>query len=71
MTTTMQTQPVVVTDGVPAQDDVSRTAAHLYDAETALHVARQTGVDAWVAAAYDRLHEAVVAYRSAVTGHAA
>lgn len=38
----------------------------LYDAEVALHIARQTGVDEWVTAAADRLHDAVVAYRSAL-----
>jgi hypothetical protein len=27
------------------------------------HAARQSGVDAWVAAAAQKLHEAIVAYR--------
>lgn len=35
-------------------------AAALYRAELALHVARQTEVDEWIGAAYDRLHVAVV-----------
>jgi hypothetical protein len=30
-----------------------------------LHAAHQTHVDAWVSAAYDRLHEAVVAHTQA------
>ena len=49
----------------PADDVVARAATRLYDAEIALHIARQTRVDAWVAAAYDRLHEAVCAHRAA------
>jgi hypothetical protein len=32
---------------------------HLYDAENALHAARQTHIDAWIDAAYGRLHAAV------------
>ncbi len=43
------------------REDVAR---RLYDAEVALHIARQSGVDGWVAAASDRLHEAVIAYRA-------
>jgi hypothetical protein len=39
-----------------------RAASRLHNAELALHDARQTGVDAWIAAAADRLHEAVVSY---------
>ena len=38
----------------------------LYDAETALHTAHTTHVDAWIAAAADRLHEAVEAYLAVV-----
>ena len=34
----------------------------VYDAETTLHAARQSGIDSWVAAAYDRLHESLAAY---------
>lgn len=37
----------------------------LYDAEFALHIARQSGVDDWIKAAAERLHEAIVAYQSA------
>jgi hypothetical protein len=40
-----------------------QTAQHrVHDAETTLHAARQSGIDAWVAAAYDRLHEAIIEY---------
>ena len=46
-----------------------QAATRLYEAEVALHHARQTGVDKWVAAAADRLHEAVVAHRNARADH--
>jgi hypothetical protein len=49
-------------DTKPAEDRVSDAALHLYEADFALHIARQSGIDAWVAAACDRLHEAVLAY---------
>jgi hypothetical protein len=38
---------------------VQAAACRLYDAECAVHAARQTGVDAWVAAASDALHRAL------------
>lgn len=44
---------------------VAAAERRLYDAETALHAARQSGVDAWVAAAYDRLHEAIIQHAAA------
>ncbi|MDQ1732397.1 MAG: hypothetical protein QOK10_2556 [Pseudonocardiales bacterium] len=34
----------------------------MYDAEVALHCAKQSQVQAWVDAAYRRLHEALDAY---------
>jgi hypothetical protein len=42
----------------------------MYDAEVALHIARQTGVDAWVSAAYNRLHEAIAQHSAAVAATA-
>lgn len=47
----------------------SRASAErrLYDAEVALHIARQSGVDEWTKAASERLHEAIVAYRSTLS----
>lgn len=49
-------------------DDERRTASEaLYAAENALHAARQSGIDSWIKAAGDRLHEAVVRYE-AITG---
>ena len=41
---------------------VEAAAQRLYDCECALHAARSTGVDEWIAAAADRLHKAVEAY---------
>lgn len=46
------------------QAAISEAARRLYDAEVALHIARQTGVGAWISAAYDRLHEAIVAHNA-------
>ena len=36
---------------------VDQAAVRLYDAECALHIARQTRVDLWINAAADHLHE--------------
>lgn len=47
------------------QDLVRTAAAHLYDAECALHNAHQAHVDAWITAANQKLHEAVSAYLDA------
>jgi hypothetical protein len=35
-------------------------AAQIYDAECALHAARQSGMDAWIKAAAERLHGLLV-----------
>ena len=48
------------------QAAISEAARRLYDAEIALHIARQTGVGAWIVAAYDRLHEAIVSHTAAL-----
>ena len=57
----MTTETTVAT--VAGQDRrqaaISQAARHLYDAETALHTARQSGVGAWISAAYGRLSEAI------------
>ena len=45
----------------------AHAARCLYDAETALHAARQSGVDVWITAAYDRLHDAITTYDSVTT----
>jgi hypothetical protein len=44
---------------------VAVAAQRLFDAEGALHIAHQTRVDSWIAAAYDRLHEAIMEYEAA------
>lgn len=49
-----------------ALTDCDRAARAMYDAEVALHIAHQTQVDAWIAAASDRLHEAILAHTRAV-----
>jgi len=55
----------------PSRDDLQAAAGRLYSAEVALHAARQTGIDEWVKAAADRLHEAVVRYENLLAGRAA
>jgi hypothetical protein len=65
--TTMETASVVAILDHAAEDRVKTAATRLYEAEVALHAARQSHVDSWVAAAYDRLHEAVEDYRFALT----
>jgi hypothetical protein len=44
--------------GTAKEDHAHATARYLYDAECALHIARQTHVDAWINTASDRLHQA-------------
>ena len=68
----MTTEVAAMTPQVPAgsataDEREAGAARRLYDAEIALHIARQTGVDAWISAAYDRLHEAIAAHTAAVT----
>jgi len=57
---------VAATDPDRLHAAVNAAARRLYDAETALHIARQTGVYAWIGAAYDRLHEAIADHIAAV-----
>ena len=45
---------------------VDVAAQRLYQAEVALHDAHTTHVDAWIAAAADRLHDAIETYLAAV-----
>ncbi|HEX3336750.1 MAG TPA: hypothetical protein VHS54_09835 [Jatrophihabitans sp.] len=65
MTTTASLDGSRFTTSSTAAETLIATERRLYDAETALHAAHQTHVDTWIAAAYDRLHEAVVAYTQA------
>ncbi len=47
-------------------DRIPAAARRLYDAECALHVAHQTRIDAWIAAASEKLHQAVAEHLAAV-----
>jgi hypothetical protein len=47
-------------------ENVENAARLVHDAETALHAARQSHVDAWIAAAADQLHAALANYLEAV-----
>ena len=42
--------------------DIRTAATQLFDAECALHAARQSGVDAWIAAASSKLSVAIGNY---------
>lgn len=45
--------------------DIATCACHVYDAECALHAAHQSGDDAWIAAANEKLHQALTEYLAA------
>jgi hypothetical protein len=62
--TSQHTQPHRVRSGT--DDPVTAAARHLYDAERALHDAHQSHVDAWITAAADRLHDALVEHMHAL-----
>lgn len=49
-----------MTDYEVALSDYEASCAQLYRSEQALHDAHQTGVDAWIRAAADRLHESLL-----------
>ena len=58
-------------DLVARFDNAAVGAAHaaerrMYDVEIALHAAHQSHVGAWITAAADRLHEAIVEHTAAV-----
>jgi hypothetical protein len=55
---------------VRGNDPVAVAAQHMYAAEVALHTARQSGVDSWVSAAYDRLHAAIAEHSVAARSSA-
>jgi hypothetical protein len=61
VTTLITTRTTVST----SPDRVGLAAGRLYDAEFALHAARETHVDAWIAAAYDKLHLAILEHSAA------
>ncbi|MDP9093065.1 MAG: hypothetical protein M3N95_09040 [Actinomycetota bacterium] len=79
MTTVNQVRAGVPTSSAGQDPAEAAIAAEqrMYDAEVALHLARQTRVDEWISVAYDRLHEAILKHAQAVdvanlagTGHA-
>ena len=67
---TTMTRGAAATHRTFREQRVGDAARHLYEAEFALHIARQSGIDAWIAAAYDRLHPAVVEYETALAASA-
>ena len=59
---------IVTTLPIPVRalsDRVAVAASHMYDAEFALHAAHGSHVDAWIMAASDRLHAAVLEHTAA------
>ena len=57
---------VIVADFEGRAERVSAAERRLYEAEFALHIAHQTRVDAWICAASDRLHDALVNHLAAI-----
>ena len=57
---------VIVADFEGRAERVSAAERRLYEAEFALHIAHQTHVDAWISAASDRLHDALVDHLAAI-----
>jgi hypothetical protein len=55
----------------PAGARAAAAADAMYRAELALHAARQADMDAWVAAAYERLHEAIAEHLAATAAQPA
>jgi len=60
------TSRVIVADFEGRAERLSAAERRLYEAEIALHIAHQTRVDKWIAAAADRLHDALVNHLAAV-----
>jgi hypothetical protein len=56
----------VLTASTVVCHDIRTAATQLYDAECALHAARQSGVDAWIAAASNKLSDAIGNYKLAL-----
>lgn len=63
---TITPRTCVATGSGRGGDRLRGAAEHLYEAECALHTARQSGVDSWISAAYDHLHSVVVEYEAAL-----
>ena len=54
------------TTDLSVEERVAAAADRLYCAECALHAAFESHEDGWIAAAYERLHEAIGCYDEAV-----
>jgi hypothetical protein len=50
----------------PTEDRIHAAAHRLYGAEYALHIAHQSRVSEWVAAASERLHDAITEHLAAI-----
>lgn len=61
-----QNTAAVTTLAPPVEDRVAIAARHMYEAEITLHAARQAHIDAWIAAASDKLHQAIVEHLAAL-----
>lgn len=59
----MSTKPSTVS---AADERLHAAERCMYDAEIALHIAHQTHVDEWIAAAADKLHDAIVEHTEAL-----
>lgn len=69
MVTTATTTPATAgpsVDQVDVDEQVRVAACHMYDAECALHIAHQSHVDAWIAAANFKLHAAIAEHLAAL-----
>ena len=65
-------QDMATTVAPTSRNRADLAAVRLYNAECALHAAHQSGVELWITAASEKLHEAVVDYLAAVgAGHSA
>jgi hypothetical protein len=58
----------MATNGTQSKNSerIAATACRLYEAECQLHVAHQSHVDAWIAAASEKLHAAIEEHLIAV-----
>jgi|ThiBio_1000_plan_1041568.scaffolds.fasta_scaffold00488_12 hypothetical protein len=66
MTTTDTGIDAATTLTTTGEDRVSDAAQHLFDADCVLHIAKQSGVAAWIDAAHAHLIAADLEYRAAL-----
>lgn len=64
----------MIANVVPGKSDIETrvlvAAQHLYEAECALHDAKQSQIDGWIAAAADKLHQSLVEHLAAMASAA-